>query len=82
MGFRVKITGGNDVSFDETIITGINFISDTPDNANARSTDLSVIVKITGRINFSLGAAVTDSTVELANRPPVHLPKYFCYGLY
>jgi len=79
MGFRVKITGGNDVSFDETIITGVNFVSETPDNSNARSTDLSVTIKITGRINFSLGAAVTDSTVELANWALMPSDKADCY---
>ncbi len=79
MGFRVSITGGNDVSFDEGIITGVNFISDTPDNANARSTDLSVIMKITGRINFSLGAEISDSTVELANWALMPSDQADCY---
>ena len=79
MGFRVKITGGNDVSFDETIITGVNFVSETPENANARSTDLSVMIKITGRINFSLGAELKDSTVELANWALMPSDKADCY---
>lgn len=79
MGFRVKITGGNDVEFDEGIIAGVNFISDTPENANARSTDLSVILKISGRINFSLGAEVQDSTVELANWALMPSDQADCY---
>ena len=79
MGFRVKITGGNDVEFNEGIITGVQFVSDTPDNANARSTDLGVILKITGRINFSLGAELTDSTVELANWSLMPSDQADCY---
>lgn len=67
MGFRVKITGGKDVEFNEGIITSVEFVSDTPDTSNARSTDLGVIMNIKGRINFSLGAEEDDSTVELAN---------------
>ena len=67
MGFRVKITGGKDVEFNETVITSVQFLSETPDASNARSNDLGVVLKIVGRINFSLGAEIEDSTVELDN---------------
>lgn len=79
MGFRVKITGGKDVEFNEGIITAVNFISDTPKNCNARSTDLSVILKLEGRINFSLGAELEDSTVELANWALMPSDQANCY---
>lgn len=79
MGFRVKITGGKDVEFNEGIVTGVNFISDTPENCNARSTDLSVIMKLQGRINFSLGAEIEDSTVELANWALMPSDQANCY---
>ena len=79
MGFRVKITGGKDVSFDEGIITSVDFISDTPDTSNARSTDLGVILSIKGRINFSLGAEQEDSTVELANWALMPSDQSDCY---
>ena len=67
MGFRVKVTGGKDVEFNETVITSVQFTAETPDASNARSNDLGVVLKIIGRINFSLGAEVEDSTVELDN---------------
>lgn len=79
MGFRVKITGGNDVEFNEGIITSVEFVSDTPDSSNARSTDLGVVLKITGRINFSLGAEENDSTVELANWSLMPSDQSDCY---
>lgn len=79
MGFRVKITGGKDVEFDEGVITTVNFISDTPDASNARSTDLGVILRIVGRINFSLGAEIEDSTVELANWALMPSDQADCY---
>lgn len=79
MGFRVKITGGKDVEFNEGIITSVEFVSDTPDTSNARSTDLGVIMNIKGRINFSLGAEEDDSTVELANWALMPSDQSDCY---
>lgn len=79
MGFRVKITGGKDVEFNEGIITSVEFISDTPDTSNARSTDLGVVMNIKGRINFSLGAEEDDSTVELANWALMPSDQSDCY---
>ncbi len=79
MGFRLKVTGGKDVEMNEGILTAVQFISETPDNANARSTDLGVILKIAGRINFSLGAELEDSTVELANWALMPSDQAACY---
>ena len=79
MGFRVKITGGKDVEFDEGIITSVEFVSDTPDTSNARSTDLGVVLNIKGRINFSLGAEQEDATVELANWSLMPSDQADCY---
>ncbi len=79
MGFRVKITGGKDVEFNEGIITSVEFVSDTPDTSNARSTDLGVVLNIKGRINFSLGAEEEDSTVELANWALMPSDQSDCY---
>ena len=79
MGFRVKISGGKNVEFDEGIITSVEFVSDTPDTSNARSTDLGVVLSIKGRINFSLGAEQDDSTVELANWSLMPSDQADCY---
>ena len=79
MGFRLKVTGGKNIEMNETILTAVQFIADTPDNSNARSTDLGVILKITGRINFSLGAELEDSTVELANWALMPSDQADCY---
>lgn len=79
MGFRLKVTGGKDIELDEEIITAVEFISNTPDTANARSTDLGVILRVAGRINFSLGAEVEDSTVELANWSLMGSDQADCY---
>ena len=65
MGFRVKVTGGKDVEFNETVITSVQFISDTPDASNARSNDF--------------GAEVEDSTVELDNWALMPSDQADCY---
>lgn len=79
MGFRFTVTGEKTLEFDETIITAVEFVSDTPDAANARSNDLGVILKVTGRINFSLGAEVDDSTDDLAEWALLPSDKADCY---
>ena len=79
MGFRLKVTGGKDIELNEGILTGVNFLSETPDATNARSTDLGVVMKVSGRINFSLGAEVEDSTVELANWALMPSDQANCY---
>jgi len=79
MGFRLKVTGGKDIEMNETILTAVNFISETPENANARSTDLGVILKIAGRINFSLGAQLADATVDVAAWALMPSDKAECY---
>lgn len=79
MGFRLKVTGGKDIEMNETILTAVNFISETPENSNARSTDLGVILKIVGRINFSLGAQLADATVDVANWALMPSDQADCY---
>jgi len=79
MGFRFSVTGGNDVEFDETVITAVEFLADTPDASNARSNDLGAVLRVTGRINFSLGAEIDDSTVELANWSLMPSDQADCY---
>lgn len=79
MGFRLKVTGGKDIEMNESILTGVQFISETPDDANARSTDLGVDLKISGRINFSLGAELQDATVDVASWALMPSDQADCY---
>ena len=79
MGFRLKVTGGKDIEMNETILTAVQFISETPDDANARSTDLGVNLKISGRINFSLGAELADATVDVASWALMPSDQADCY---
>lgn len=76
MGYRLKI---KDLSFDEGVITAVTFDSDTPASGNARSTDLRATMRIVGRINFSLGAEISDSTVELAKWALMSSDQADCY---
>ena len=79
MGFRLKVSGGKDIEMNESILTAVHFISDTPDTSDARSTDLGVILKIVGRINFSLGAQIADATVDVASWALMPSDQADCY---
>ncbi|WP_067141539.1 membrane-associated protease 1 [Oceanivirga salmonicida] len=51
MGIKVNITGKNDeIILEKDSISSIKYISDTPNDSNARATDLNVCLEITGKI--------------------------------
>lgn len=51
MGIRLEIKGKNDeIVLEKDSISSIKFISDTPNDSNARATDLSVGIEIVGKI--------------------------------
>lgn len=66
MGFRLKIDGSGPVNLSERCITSVNFHSDIPEDSNARATDHGTELIIQGKMLFSLGAEVEDSTLNLA----------------
>ena len=67
MGFRLKVTGGGEeISFDERAILDVDFVSDSPNDSNARATDFGISVKIKGKMLYKLGAESDDHTIKLA----------------
>lgn len=51
MGFRISIKGLNDnIILEKDNILSVKFISDTPNESNARATDLSIGLEINGKI--------------------------------
>lgn len=59
-----------DKQFDDTVILTIEYVSDTPDNSEARSTDLSITLHVTGRILTKLDdEEKTDFLAEWAKIP-------------
>lgn len=66
MGFRLKIDGSGPVNLNEECVTNVEFISEIPQDSNARATDNGAALKISGKMLFSLGAESQDGTLNLA----------------
>lgn len=80
MGFRLKVTGGpEDIEFDERAILRAEFLSDSPNDSNARATDVAISIKIWGKMLYSLGGKDSDNTLNLASWSQVPSEKADCY---
>ena len=67
MGLRLQITGKTEtIVFDEHSIIDANFMTDTPDDSNARSTDVVNTMKIRGKILTPTGGVLPDDTLKVA----------------
>ena len=51
MGFKVVIKGNNDeIVLEKDRVLDVRYISDTPNDSNARATDLNVSLEISGKV--------------------------------
>ena len=66
MGFRLEVTGGDPIKFDERAIINAEFSSLSPHDSNARATDYGMELKIWGKMLFSLGGEEQDATLNMA----------------
>jgi hypothetical protein len=66
MGLWLKIEGADTVLLDERSILSCDFKTETPDDCNARSTDVVNTIKITGRILTALDGVPVDDTMKIA----------------
>lgn len=66
MGLRLKIEGAETIELNEHSITSAKFITDTPDDSNARSTDVVNTLDIEGRILTPVDGEVADDTMKIA----------------
>jgi len=76
MGFIVTV--GNNINLGIETITSVDFLVATPQDSNARTTDLGVTLKITGKILTVLDEG-SESTVELATWSMVPVEQADCY---
>ncbi len=66
MGFEIKIKGKNEEIFlKQDNITTVTFISDTPNDSNARASDLSVGIEVKGKIITPVGGEEADDTKKV-----------------
>lgn len=67
MGFRLTVKGQNEeILLDKESILDVKYMSETPDDSNARATDLGVILEIKGKILAAANGDTEDDTRKLA----------------
>ncbi|WP_371367045.1 hypothetical protein SRRS_11660 [Sporomusa rhizae] len=79
MGFNVKIIGNETIDLPKAIIKTVQFKTDTPDDSNARSTDLGVTITIKGKILAAVDGGIADDTMKLTKWSLVPAEKADCY---
>lgn len=80
MGFRVKIEASETIELGLQVVQKVIFDTDTPDDSNARSTDLGMTVKIVGKILTPVNGGVADESMKLAKWALVPSESADCYG--
>ena len=67
MGFNLKIKGKNEeINLGMDNITTVKYISDTPDDSNARASDLGVVLEVSGKIITPVNGEEADDTKKMA----------------
>lgn len=79
MGFKVTIQAKETINLGLETVSAVEFLTETPNDSNARSTDLGMGVKITGKIRANV-AGVADETVKIPTWALVPAEDAQCYG--
>jgi len=79
MGFKVKIEANEVITLGSETVQTVKFVTDTPNDSNARSTDLGLELIISGKIRANV-AGVPDDTVKLPVWALVPAENAKCYG--
>ena len=66
MGFYLKIEGAENIELDDHIIETVKFHTDTPDDSDARSTDVVNTITVNGKILAAVDGEAADQTMKLA----------------
>lgn len=80
MGFRIKVEGGTEtIELGLQSLTQVRFETDTPNDSNARSTDVGMALAIQGKILTAVDGDEADATLKLAQWSLVAAEKAECY---
>ena len=79
MGFKLKIEGQETIELGVKSIETVKFLTDTPNDSNARSTDLGTSIIVTGKILAAVGGEEADGTMKIATWSVVPAEKADCY---
>lgn len=66
MGFVLEVEGQEKIELGLANITDVEFAVDTPNDSNARSTDVGTIIKVVGKIITAVDGEAADNTIKLA----------------
>ncbi|SFF30688.1 hypothetical protein SAMN04487969_12469 [Paenibacillus algorifonticola] len=67
MGFKLTIEGAEKIELGLDNIQTVKYDTDTPDDSNARSTDVGATLRISGKIITATDGDAFDDTLKLAN---------------
>ncbi|MFF2484395.1 membrane-associated protease 1 [Paenibacillus sp. NPDC058071] len=67
MGFRLKVEGAETIELGLDNIQKVKYDTDTPDDSNARSTDVGATLRLSGKIITATDGDSADDTLKLAN---------------
>lgn len=79
MGFKLKVEGAETIELGMDNIQTVTYKTDTPDDSNARSTDVGSILEITGKIITAVDGDKADDTMKLTLWSLVPAEKADCY---
>lgn len=79
MGFRLKVEGAETIELGLDNIQRVIYDTDTPDDSNARSTDVGSTLKVSGKIITATDGDKADDTLKLALWSLVPAEKSDCY---
>lgn len=79
MGFRLKVEGQETFELGADNIQTVKYKTDTPDDSNARSTDVGSILTVTGKVITAVDGDAADATLKLGLWSLVSAEKADCY---
>lgn len=79
MGFTLKVDGPEVIEVGIDRILSVKFDMDTPNDCNARSTDVGVGMTIRGKVLTALDGAAIDSSINIAKWSLVPAEDITCY---
>ncbi|MWC31329.1 membrane-associated protease 1 [Paenibacillus sp. MMS18-CY102] len=79
MGFKLRVEGAEVIELGLDNIKTVKYDTDTPDDSNARSTDVGATLRISGKIITSTDGDSADDTRKLALWSLVPAEKADCY---
>lgn len=79
MGFRLKVEGAETIELGIDSIQAVKYETDTPDDSNARSTDVGSILTVSGKVLTATDGDNADDTMKLAVWSLVSAEKADCY---